>query len=97
MLGLVQMSLFSCAEPNAHELEQRILLIYIRFVAWEERRLKWSLVLLFLNFVGRIHNFHPNYLKKSPIDEVSKIQTIEPERLHVICFFGSVSTYVTCT
>ena len=33
------MSLFSCAEPNANELEQRILLIYIRFGTWEERRL----------------------------------------------------------
>ena len=33
---------FSCAEPNANELEQRILLIYIRFGAWEERRLKWA-------------------------------------------------------
>ena len=27
---------FPCAEPNANELEQRILLIYIRFGAWEE-------------------------------------------------------------
>ena len=32
-LGLVQMSLFSCAERNANELEQIILLIYIRFGA----------------------------------------------------------------
>ena len=33
ILGLVQTSLFSCVEPNANELEQRILLIYIRFGA----------------------------------------------------------------
>ena len=36
-------SLFSCAERNANELEQRILLIYIRFGTWEERRLKRAL------------------------------------------------------
>ena len=35
--GLVQTSLFSCAEPSAII---RILLIYIRFGAWEEQRLK---------------------------------------------------------
>ena len=42
--GPFQTSLFSCAEPNANELEQRILLIYIRFGgAWEKRRLKRAL------------------------------------------------------
>ena len=34
---------FSCAEPNANKLKQRILLLYIRFGAWEERRLKRAL------------------------------------------------------
>ena len=43
-LSLVQTSLFSCAKPNAYELEQRIFLIYIRFGAWEERRLKRALL-----------------------------------------------------
>ena len=40
ILGPFQTLLFSCAEPNANELEQRILLIYIRFGTWEEQRLK---------------------------------------------------------
>ena len=32
-LGLGQTSLFSCAEPNANELKQRLFFIYIRFGA----------------------------------------------------------------
>ena len=41
ILGIVsETSLFSCAEPNANELQQRILFISIRFGAWEQRRLK---------------------------------------------------------
>ena len=38
-LGQVQTSNFSCAEPNVNELEQRILLICIRFGTWEVQRL----------------------------------------------------------
>ncbi len=33
VLGLGQTSLFSCAEPNANELKQRLFFIYIRFGA----------------------------------------------------------------
>ena len=43
VLGLVQTSNFSCAESNVNELEQRILLICIRFGTWEERHLNWAL------------------------------------------------------
>ena len=41
------MSLFSCAEPNANELQERILFISISFGAWEERRLKRALGISF--------------------------------------------------
>ena len=39
--GLVQTSNFSCAEYNTNELEQRILLIRVRFGMWKVRRLSY--------------------------------------------------------
>ena len=39
----VQRSNFSCAEPNANQFRQRILLINITFGSWKVRRLNWAL------------------------------------------------------
>ena len=44
LLGSVQTSNFSCAESNANELEQTILLICIRFGTWKVWRLNWALM-----------------------------------------------------
>ena len=52
------MSNFSYAEFNANELEQRILLICIRFGMWEVRRLKFELGLTVINW--SLISFHIN-------------------------------------
>ena len=41
-LGPFQTSLFSCAEPNANQFEQRILLIYIKLGSAHEKSDVWN-------------------------------------------------------